>query len=225
MFLNDEEELFPEPRHADAQGLIAVGGALTPKRLLKAYRQGIFPWYEEHTPVLWWSPDPRLILRPQEFILSRSLRKTLNKPFQFSIDKAFLDVIKACASSPGRLHQTWITSDMISAYCELHALGFAHSFEVWQQKTLIGGLYGISLGKAFFGESMFHSIRDASKLAMYFLCQTLHDWKFDFIDCQMPTAHLQSLGAKVISRNRFLDLLEQTLKHPTCQGQWSTPFF
>jgi leucyl/phenylalanyl-tRNA---protein transferase len=218
--LAQEDYYFPHPDTSDKQGLLAIGGDLKPERILKAYSQGIFPWYEPGCPVLWWSPNPRLILMPHEFKVSHSLKKSLNKPFKFTIDKAFSEVIKQCSVSDDRADNTWITQEMILAYTELHQMGYAHSFEVWHEELLVGGLYGISLGKAFFGESMFHTLTDASKIAMYYLCQTLLAWEFDFIDCQMPTPHLMSLGAKVISRKSFLAKLEQTLTHPTKKGAW-----
>lgn len=218
--MEDEDYRFPNPEHSDKQGLLLIGGDLTPKRLVQAYSQGIFPWFEPGCPVLWWSPNPRLILYPDAFKLTRSLKKTLNKPFKFSIDTAFKDVIRACATENERLNNTWITNEMIEAYTALHEQGYAHSFEVWLEGRLVGGLYGVSLGQAFFGESMFHIEKDASKLALYFLCKTMKDWHFDFIDCQLPTPHLQSLGAKIISRKEFLHLLQGALKHPTIQKKW-----
>jgi leucyl/phenylalanyl-tRNA--protein transferase len=212
---------FPHPDTSDQQGLLAMGGDLDPERILYAYSQGIFPWFEPGCPILWWSPNPRLILFPEDFNLSRSLKKTLNKPFRYSIDTVFSEVIKACATYSNRVDNTWITNEMITAYTTLHQMGYAHSFEVWQEDKLVGGLYGISLGKAFFGESMFHSVTDASKLALFFLCSTLKNWQFDFIDCQMPTNHLLKMGAKIISRNHFLDLLSRSLQETTKVGIWT----
>ncbi|OCH98841.1 leucyl/phenylalanyl-tRNA--protein transferase [Legionella jamestowniensis] len=221
MLTNDSLE-FPDPENSDAQGLLAVGGDLSPPRLLEAYRHGIFPWFEPGYLPLWWSPDPRLILKPDSFKLSRSLKQSLKKPHRFTVDTAFPEVISACASSEGRVNRTWITNEMQQAYIALHKMGYAHSFEIWQENYLVGGLYGLSLGHAFFGESMFHRTRDSSKLAMYYLCQTLQNWQFDFIDCQLPTEHLQSLGAIIISRREFLSLLQKTLMYPTYQGQWTS---
>lgn len=212
---------FPHPESSDAQGLLAIGGDLSPERILTAYKQGIFPWFEPGCPILWWSPNPRLILKPSAFKLSRSLKQALKKPYRFTVDTVFSDVINACASSEGRVNNTWITDDMREAYTLLHIMGYAHSFEIWLDDQLVGGLYGISLGHAFFGESMFHRMRDTSKLAMYYLCKTLETWQFDFIDCQLPTAHLQRLGAIIISRREFLHLLEETLQYPTRQGRWT----
>ena len=221
VLLVDNSSRFPDPEGFDDQGLLAVGGSLSPTRLLQAYSQGIFPWYEPRQPILWWSPNPRLILNPHAFILTRSLRQTLKKSFRFTIDTAFSQVIQACATAPGRMNKTWIGKDMQAAYGRLHQLGYAHSFEVWSEDELVGGLYGVSLGQAFFGESMFHHLRDASKLALYFLCQQLLVWKFDFIDCQLPTEHLQRMGAQIISRHQFLLKLEQTLRNPSHIGFWT----
>lgn len=198
-----------------------MGGDLTPPRLLAAYRAGIFPWYEPDYPILWWSPNPRLILYPSQFKISRSLQQRLKHDYQFTIDTAFDDVVRSCATVQDRTYKTWITSEMREAYFLLHELGYAHSFEIWQGESLIGGLYGLSLGKVFFGESMFHREKDASKMAIYFLCQTLQAWQFDFIDCQLPTKHLQSLGAEIINRHEFLKKLKKGLKHADKIGKWS----
>ncbi len=217
----NEIHFFPNPESSDAQGLLFIGGDLSPQRILQAYRQGIFPWYEPGTPILWWSPNPRLILIPSEFKLSNSLQKSLKKPFTCTMDTAFEQVITACASCSGRVNNTWITKEMIEAYTHLHRMGYAHSFEIWFEKELVGGLYGLSLGRAFFGESMFHKMTDTSKIAFYYLCKTVANWNFDFIDCQIPTCHLQSMGAKVISRREFLHMLSQSLEHPTKEGSWN----
>ena len=211
---------FPHPNTSDKQGLLSIGGDLAPERILQAYSQGIFPWYEPGAPILWWSPNPRLILIPQEFKLSGSLKKSLKKPFKFSIDTAFEQVIHSCATYSNRINNTWITQEMIAAYTQLYHQGYAHSFEIWEKDQLVGGLYGISLGRAFFGESMFHKVADASKIALYYLCQTMQAWDFDFIDCQMPTAHLQSLGAKIISRAEFLRDLDAALEYEDKRGSW-----
>lgn len=217
---NDDDYIFPHPETSDKQGLLVIGGDLSPQRIVQAYSQGIFPWYEPGCPVLWWSPNPRLILKPNEFKLSRSLKKSLKKPFKLSIDTAFHQVITACATYSDRLNKTWITNEMIEAYTNLHHMGYAHSFEVWEENSLVGGLYGISLGSAFFGESMFHTATDASKIALYSLCKTMETWGFDFIDCQMPTPHLLSLGAKIISRREFLHLLNLALENQNKKGIW-----
>lgn len=216
-----EDFLFPDPETSDPQGLLLIGGDLLPERILQAYSQGIFPWFNPGSPVLWWSPNPRLILYPQEFKISRSLKKSLKKNFRVSIDEAFQQVITACATNADRDGHTWITKEMIEAYTQLHHMGYAHSFEVWQENNLVGGLYGISLGHAFFGESMFHKTTDASKIAFYFLSQMMSNWGFHFIDCQMPSPHLQSLGAKIIHRKEFIRLLKLALEHPTKQGTWT----
>lgn len=211
---------FPHPSKSNKYGLLHVGGELTPERVLKAYSQGIFPWFERGNPVLWWSPNPRLILYPECFNTSRSLQAALKKEHRITIDTCFECVINACALVGERENNTWITKDMIEVYTSLHYQGYAHSFEIWQGNQLTGGLYGLSLGKAFFGESMFHRESNASKMAMYYLCQTMKQWDFDFIDCQLPTPHLKSLGGKMISRDEFLYQLQNTLKHPTKKGRW-----
>ena len=217
-----DEPIFPPPDYADASGLLAVGGDLSSERLLEAYRLGIFPWYSDDQPILWWSPDPRLVLKLDEFKVSRSLRKTLRKGvFKVTFDRAFQEVIRGCASVP-REHQkgTWITQEMKEAYIKLHGLGYAHSVEAWCGEELAGGLYGVSLGKAFFGESMFHRRTDASKVALAVLVEKLSDWKFRFIDAQMTTEHLLGLGAREMSRRIFLRRLQSALRHPTKRGKW-----
>lgn len=211
---------FPDPETSDEDGLLAVGGDLSPPCLLQAYSQGIFPWFNPKDPILWWSPNPRLILIPKDFKVSRSLKKSLKQNFRISWDSAFEQVIHACATYEGRANKTWITEEMIQAYTELHYLGYAHSLEVWQEDKLVGGLYGISLGAAFFGESMFHIVTDASKIALFCLCKDLEQRNFDFIDCQLPTPHLLSLGARIIARQEFLVLLKTALNQPTRQGKW-----
>ena len=218
----DDQYIFPDPETSDKQGLLAIGGDLSPQRILQAYSQGIFPWYEPGCPILWWSPNPRLILKPNEFKLSHSLKKSLKKPHRFTIDTAFQQVITSCATLADRLNKTWITDEMIAAYTNLHHMGYAHSFEIWDEVHLIGGLYGISLGHAFFGESMFHTATDASKIALYYLCKTMSQWNFDFIDCQLPTSHLLSLGAKAISRKEFLHLLNLALENPNKTEKWNS---
>ncbi len=217
-----DEPIFPPPDYADASGLLAVGGDLSCERLLEAYRLGIFPWYSDDQPILWWSPDPRLVLKLDEFKVSHSLRKTLRKGvFKVTFDRAFEEVIRGCASVP-REHQkgTWITHEMEEAYIKLHGLGYAHSVEAWCGEELAGGLYGVSLGKAFFGESMFHCRTDASKVALAVLVEKLRDWKFHFVDAQMTTEHLLGLGATEMSRRIFLRRLQSALRHPTKRGKW-----
>lgn len=212
---------FPDPAQAlsDPDGLLAVGGDLRPETLLKAYRNGIFPWYSDGQPILWWSPDPRLILPPDELHLSRSLRKTLRRGrFEVSLDCDFEAVIKACAQPRAALQAdqqgTWITEDMQQAYIRLHRLGHAHSVESWLDGKLVGGLYGVAIGPVFFGESMFARVSDASKVAFAHLCRQLQGWNYTLIDCQVVTDHLVSLGARSIPREDFI----QRIKPATTQG-------
>jgi len=214
--------VFPPPEAAEPGGLLAVGGDLEPERLLLAYAQGIFPWYEEGLPILWHSPDPRMVLRPAELRVSRSLRKALRRePFGLSLDRAFEAVIRACAERE-RPDQTgtWITDEMIAAYVRLHGLGYAHSVEAWRDGELAGGLYGVSLGRAFFGESMFALRSDASKIAFVHLAQQLVRWGFDLIDCQVHTEHLERFGANEWPRARFLEALAESLAGETRRGPW-----
>lgn len=214
---------FPHPSYAEPSGLLAVGGDLRVERLLRAYRKGIFPWYSEGDPILWFSPDPRLILFPEEFHVSRSLRKTINLgEFEIRFDTCFSRVISACANVDRKNQtSTWITDDMMEAYTDMHEEGFAHSVETFHEGGLVGGLYGLSLGGAFFGESMFHLMDDASKVALYYLVERLKYWDFDFIDSQVPTDHMKSLGGREIDRNSFLDMLERTLERQTIRGKWT----
>ncbi|HOJ32788.1 MAG TPA: leucyl/phenylalanyl-tRNA--protein transferase [Candidatus Hydrogenedentes bacterium] len=215
---------FPLPDFADDEGLLAVGGDLSPSRLLCAYRMGIFPWYEEGYPILWWSPDPRAVLFPQDFHLSkRSARRIRKAGFEIRADTAFEQVIRRCATIRGpRREGTWITSEMLQAYCRLHELGYAHSFETWLEGRLVGGLYGVSLGACFFGESMFSEVSEASRAALARLVDCAKSWQFLFIDCQLRNDHLMRLGAREISRRSFLKLLEEALRvHPTRQGRWT----
>ena len=218
-----EDRVFPPPQLATKEGLLAIGGDLSPKRLLQAYRNGIFPWYSEGEPILWWSPDPRLVLYPNELRVSRSLNKVINKgDFQVTIDRAFKAVITECAQVRLDNHEgTWIVTDMVQAYCRLHECGFAHSVEVWKQDQLAGGLYGVSLGKCFFGESMFTRITNASKVALVALVKHLKPFNFAFIDCQITTGHLTRFGAREIPRTRYLTELANALKEATWQGKWS----
>ena len=201
---------FPDIEEAweDPNGLLAVGGDLSPARLTAAYRLGIFPWYEEDQPILWWSPHPRMLLFPDEIHISRSLAKVFRKQsFELSMDKAFATVIERC-SQPRRLQGgTWITAAMKQAYIELHQQGIAHSLEVWQEQKLVGGIYGVAIGRAFFGESMFSQADNASKVALVALAKQLELWQFGFIDCQMETEHLQSMGARSLPRKDFKELL------------------
>jgi leucyl/phenylalanyl-tRNA--protein transferase len=223
VYLLSETLNFPNPRLASKEGLLAVGGDLSQERLLLAYRHGIFPWFTHNEPILWWSPDPRLVLFPNEFYISRSLRKILKKEtFQVSMDLAFYRVIAECAQIRIENNEsTWIVDDMMEAYCRLHESGFAHSVETWYKGNLAGGLYGVSIGKCFFGESMFARVSNASKIAMAKLADHLKRSRFQLIDCQVATAHLKRLGAREISRDRFLSLLDEALQQPTMKGKWT----
>ncbi len=213
---------FPDPRFGAKEGLLAYGGDLNPNRLLKAYRSGIFPWFNEGDPILWWSPDPRLVLYPDKFIVRRSFRRVLrNRDYQVRFDNDFRSVILACASMPKRQESgTWLTSQMQEAYIELHNMGFAHSVEVYEEDRLIGGLYGVALGRAFFGESMFSIAKDGSKIALKALSDLLRLKGYDFIDCQVVSKHLQSLGAVAISREEFLLELDRALESAGDIGSW-----
>ena len=196
---------------ADPNGLLAIGGDLSQQRLLSAYQQGIFPWFSAGEPVLWWSPDPRMVMFPDELKISRSLSKRLKQSnYEVRIDTAFREVMLACAQS-GRPGQdgTWITDDIIEGYCGLHALGYAHSAETWIDDELVGGLYGVAIGRMFYGESMFHRVTDASKIAFVHWVQHLQKQGYDMIDCQMKTAHLASLGAREITRREFSQRLAE----------------
>jgi leucyl/phenylalanyl-tRNA--protein transferase len=206
---------------AEPNGLLAVGGCLSVTRLLNAYRHGIFPWYNANEPILWWSPDPRLVLFPERLQVSRSLRKTLRKNiFTVTFDTVFDTVIGACADSRQGREGTWITNDIMRAYHELHLLGFAHSVETWCEGELVGGLYGVAIGRVFFGESMFHTETDASKAAFAVLVQHLKDWNFELIDCQVYTHHLASLGAELIGRRTFINLLDRYCTIPVAACAW-----
>jgi leucyl/phenylalanyl-tRNA--protein transferase len=223
VFRLSEELIFPPPHLATEEGLLAVGGDLSEKRLLLAYRMGIFPWYSEDEPILWWSPDPRLVLYLREFRISRSLRKTIRRGlFQVTLDRSFRRVITECAQvRTENGERTWLVEDMIRAYCRLHGFGFAHSVETWQNGRLVGGLYGVSLGKCFFGESMFARVNDASKVALVALVQFLKQLSFPMVDCQVATSHLMSFGAREIPRDEYLRQLGQCLESPTLRGNWS----
>jgi leucyl/phenylalanyl-tRNA--protein transferase len=203
-------------------GLLAAGGDLSPERLLAAYRQGIFPWYCEGEPILWWSPDPRMVLFPDELRVTRSLAKRLrNAGFEVTADRAFEQVIEHCSEPRPGQPGTWITAQMKQAYTRLHRLGYAHSIETWQQGELVGGLYGIALGRMFFGESMFSRASDASKVALVRLVQHLESLRFGMIDCQMRTALLASLGARAIPRTEFARRLEDLVHYPDSPGPWT----
>ncbi len=222
VYLLSDEIAFPSPQLAE-EGLLAVGGDLSRKRLLLAYRMGIFPWYSKYEPILWWSPDPRLVMYPGELRVSKSLQKTIKKGlFKITMDQAFEVVINACAHSRTSADEgTWIVEEMVDAYCDLHESGFAHSVEAWQEDRLAGGLYGVSLGRCFFGESMFTHISNASKVAFVALVKHLQALDFDLIDCQVSTPHLLRFGAREIPRARYLNELKKSLKPATLKGRWS----
>ncbi|MFA5081625.1 MAG: leucyl/phenylalanyl-tRNA--protein transferase [Hydrogenophilaceae bacterium] len=215
---------FPAPALAlgDPNGLLAAGADLAPERLLAAYRQGIFPWFGPGEPVLWWSPDPRMVLVPDEFKTSRSLARRLRRAdYQVRVDSAFERVMRLCAEPRDGQRGTWIDEAMIRAYGRLHELGHAHSVETWMDGELVGGLYGVAIGRMFYGESMFSRVTDGSKIALAHLAGQLARWGFGMIDCQMETAHLASLGARPIARADFLDRLEVLVNLPDLGGKWS----
>ena len=211
--LHPRDFTFPNPLDANQEGLLAWGGDLKPERLLRAYTKGIFPWFNEGDPILWWSPDPRLVLFPSDIKISKSLAKSM-KHFDIRYDTAFENVMRQCLET--RLAQgqkSWISEDLIASFCALHVEGFAHCVECYYEKKLVGGLYGLYLGGVFCGESMFSTKRDASKAALVGLCEKVKSLGGDFIDCQLPTDHLQSLGACVIEREKFLGMLENALEN------------
>jgi leucyl/phenylalanyl-tRNA--protein transferase len=222
IFLLTDKIEFPPPHLASREGLLAIGGDLSRKRLLLAYHMGIFPWFSDDEPILWWSPDPRLVLYPNEIRISKTLKKIVRKGlFKVTMDFEFVQVINQCAQIRLQNNQgTWIVEDMIDAYCKLHEAGFAHSVEAWHQGELAGGLYGVSLGRCFFGESMFTRISNASNVALVKLVEYLNALSFDMIDCQLKTQHLLRFGAKEIPRSTFLKQLEESLKAPTKIGKW-----
>ncbi len=220
-FLHPQELIFPHPEMAGEDGLVAIGGDLSEERLLTAYRFGIFPWYNEGDPVLWWSPDPRAVVLPGKVTISASMRQEMKK-FRLTVDTVFEQVIKACSAVPRKGQDgTWITEDMVRAYIQLHHSGFAHSFEVWREGKLSGGLYGVSLGKCFFGESMFSHVPNASKFAFIRLSQILEERAFRLIDCQVPNDHLASMGCKTMERSKYLEILRKNNLEPTFRGSWS----
>lgn len=207
--INKHEIIFPHANNANEDGIVAWGGNLVPSRLIKAYQNGIFPWYAKADPILWWSPNPRLIMELDDFKLSRSLKKSLKK-FEYKFDTNFTKVIRRCGSKErNNQNETWIQEEIIEAYVTLHGMGVAHSIESYQNNTLVGGLYGVVVGRVFCGESMFADVNDASKAAYYLLVKHLKEWGYDFIDCQVPTEHLKSLGAKEVTREYFLNRLEK----------------
>jgi len=215
------ELIFPDPFEADETGLLAIGGDLNVDRLLLAYSQGIFPWFNPEDPIMWWSPAWRPIFIPGEMKVSKSLKRTIRKnSFEIRIDFAFEQVMRACADVRINNEGTWISEEMIASYVLLHEMGFAHSVEAWQGDKLVGGLYGVALGQVFFGESMFHKVSDASKVAFFALSEHLKSWGFKFIDSQVSNPHLESLGSMEIHRTVFMDMLEQGIKMKTKAGKW-----
>lgn len=215
---------FPPLAWATSDGLLTIGGDLSPKRLLAAYRRGIFPWFGEDDPILWWSPDPRMVLIPKQFKLSNSLKKVIRSgQFELRVDTAFEQVMRACAAPRRDQEGTWISEDIIAGYTALHRLGYAHSVETWQNGELVGGLYGVSIGRMFYGESMFCRVNNASKVALAHLCAQLARWEFGMIDCQMETAHLASLGAHPIPRDEFITQLEKLIHCAPPTVWWFDP--
>jgi leucyl/phenylalanyl-tRNA--protein transferase len=220
----DAEDPFPPVDDAmrEPNGLLAAGADLSPARLLDAYRRGIFPWFGDEDPLLWWSPDPRMVLFVDELHVSRSLRKTIRSGrFVVTADRAFSAVMSGCAEPRADAEGTWITTEMRAAYARLAALGYAHSIETWQDEQLVGGLYGVAIGRMFFGESMFARVSDASKVAFVTLVRQLQGWQFRMIDCQMPTAHLASLGAREVPRHDFLAEVERAVRQPPVPAPWT----
>jgi leucyl/phenylalanyl-tRNA--protein transferase len=222
VFRLDERLAFP-PVHLAEDGLLAVGGDLRPERLLLAYTRGIFPWYGENLPILWHSPDPRMVMATRDLVVQRSLRKSIRKqPYRLTIDTAFREVLLACAATPRPGQDgTWLIPEMVDAYTKLFDLGFAHSVEAWDGDTLCGGLYGVSLGSAFFGESMFAHAPDASKIAFVASIHQLDAWSIGLVDCQVHTEHLARFGAHEIPREAYLVLLRDALDQPTRRGRWA----
>ncbi len=214
--------VFPDPTLADDGGLLAVGGDLRPERLLLAYRNGIFPWYSEGRPIMWWCPAPRYVLLPEELHVGRSLKKQIKRaPYRISCDEAFEQVMLRCAKAPRPGQDgTWITKAMRAAYVELHRLGFAHSVEAWQGDELVGGLYGVAIGQAYFGESMFAEAPDASKIGFVLLVEQLQRWGFRLVDCQVHTEHLERFGAKMIELSEFLARVRAAVDAPGHPGPW-----
>jgi leucyl/phenylalanyl-tRNA--protein transferase len=226
-FLSEDERfLFPHPDKATPEGILAVGGNLSPGMLLSAYGQGVFPWFSENEPVLWWSPDPRFVLFPRELRVSESMKKVIRKGlFTYGIDTRFRDVVTACSRTPrpGQ-NGTWITEGMIEGYSRLHELGYAHSVEVYSGCELVGGLYGVSLGRVFFGESMFTWKPNASKAAFLLFGLALGSLGFDIIDSQVSTAHMESMGGRYVSRKEYLGILKNSLEKDTLKGDWKSLF-
>ena len=214
--------IFPNPRYSADEGLLAFGGDLSPNRILTAYRKGIFPWFSEDDPILWWSPNPRMVLYPEEFKVNKSFKRFLRQErYKIKFDNAFEDVINYCSSvERDGQNGTWLLDDMKNAYIELYKMGFAHSIEVYEDDVLVGGLYGLSMGRVFFGESMFSLKSNASKVAFKALSDVLNSRGYDFIDCQVKNDYLAQMGAKNISRDRFLDELDESLSRSSELGSW-----
>ncbi len=223
IFQLTDQLIFPDPSMADASGILAVGGDLSPERLQLAYEHGIFPWFSEDEPIIWWSPDPRFVLYTNKVHVSTTMRRILRQGrFRLTVDTAFEEVIKNCKQKERKGQEgTWITKGMQQAYTQLHHIGIAHSVEVWQEEKLVGGMYGVSLGDCFFGESMFSHVSNASKAALIVLGQKLQQLGFRFIDCQVYTKHLKSMGAENIPRDQFLNEIKEGLKKKTLKGNWS----
>lgn len=225
IWLSDKNWEFPHPSHAGPEGLLAAGGDLSPKRLVMAYANGIFPWFNADDPILWWSPDPRMVLFPPELVVSKSMNPYFNQQkFGLTCDTSFERVVRHCQAPRTGQQGTWITESMVDAYCKLNQLGIAHSVEVWQGSELVGGLYGIALGKVFYGESMFATVSNASKFGFIALVRRLQQLGFWLVDCQQETAHLARLGARPIPRQDFLKILSQNSHEPTLQGSWAGIF-
>ncbi len=225
---NDSNSAFPAANSAlkEPEGLVAAGGDLKPQRVLRAYREGIFPWYEENQPILWWSPNPRGVFYPNNFIVHKRFSRTIkNKNWRITFDHSFIDVMKACAEPRANSRGTWITAGMIKAYTELFNLGYAHSFEVWNEKNeLIGGIYGIALGSMFFGESMFSKENEASKVALLYLCAYLDTWEYKIMDTQLSSKHLTSLGGIEIDRDEYLYILSKRIDEKVHSNAWDKNF-
>ncbi len=225
VFQLNKEIVFPPVRLTEESGILAIGGDLSPERLILAYQSGIFPWFNKGDPIIWWSPDPRFVLYPSEIIISKSMKKVINqKRFLITFDRNFRDVITACSKPRKKQRGTWITDEMLEAYCRLHSMGFAHSVEAWYEDHLAGGLYGVSLGRCFFGESMFSEISNASKASLISLNSILLELKFLVIDSQVYTDHLASMGAREIPREEYMVLLKKGLRYPTIRGNWGKIF-
>lgn len=222
-----DEPVFPPAEYSDPDGVLAVGGDLSPRRLIEAYTNGIFPWYSSETPIIWWSPDPRFVIYPSDVKISKSMRQVLRrKIFEIKFDTSFREVITACSGKRKHEKGTWITAEMIEAYVTLHKMGYAHSIESWCEGKLAGGLYGVSLGGIFFGESMFSRESNASKAAFITLADNLAGLGFDLIDSQVHTDHMESLGAFEMNRRAFLEIVKNSVTRETIRGDWgNNPLF